>query len=136
MVLNTNITFKTNLSILSNTITKFISPHRHARKTTTPVRLLDILQLRFTQVTQLSDFYFSKKELLWIFIYNKFFLELTSAPWLRALYKKVSALSRFPYHEQFVSIFNWVMNKLSCYKSSGYSVLVITTLTINNLHNS
>ena len=77
-------------------ITKFISPHRHARKTTTPVRLLDILQLRFTQVTQLSDFYFGKKELLWIFISNKFFLELTSAPWLRTLYKKVSALSRVP----------------------------------------
>ena len=52
MVLNTNITFKTNLSILSNTITKFISPNRHARKTQmTPVRFLHILQVQFTQVT-------------------------------------------------------------------------------------
>ena len=44
MVLNTNITFETNLSILSNTIIKFISPNHHARKTsTTPVRFLHIL---------------------------------------------------------------------------------------------
>ena len=62
MVLNTNIIFETNLSILSNTITKFISPNRHARKTSaTLVRFLHILQLRFNQVTQLSGFYFSKK---------------------------------------------------------------------------
>ena len=32
MVLNTNIIFETNLSILSNTITNFISPNHHARK--------------------------------------------------------------------------------------------------------
>ena len=52
MVLKTNIIFQTNLSILSNTITKFISPNCHARKTpTTPVRFLHILQLRSTQVT-------------------------------------------------------------------------------------
>ena len=64
IVLNTNITFETNLSILSNTITKFIPPNHHASKTsTTPIRFLHILQLRFTQVTQLSGFYFSKKEL-------------------------------------------------------------------------
>ena len=44
MVLNTIITFKTNLSILSNTMAKFISPNRHARKTsTTLVRFLHIL---------------------------------------------------------------------------------------------
>ena len=36
-----------------------------SRKTsTTRVRFLHILQLRFTQVTQLSGFYYSKKELL------------------------------------------------------------------------
>ena len=41
---NTNITFKTNFSILSNTITKFISSNRHTRKTlTTPIRFLHIL---------------------------------------------------------------------------------------------
>ena len=45
MVLNTNITFETNLSILSNTIAKIISPNHHARKTTTSVRFLHILQL-------------------------------------------------------------------------------------------
>ena len=61
MVLNTNIIFETNLSILSNTITNFISPNHHARKTTNLVRFLHILQLQFTQVTQLSGFYFSKK---------------------------------------------------------------------------
>ena len=44
MVSNTNITFETNLSILSNTIAKFISPNCHARKTsTTLVRFLNIL---------------------------------------------------------------------------------------------
>ena len=32
-------------------ITIFISPNRHARKTTTPVRFSHILPLRFTQVT-------------------------------------------------------------------------------------
>ena len=43
-VLNTNITFKTNLSILHNTITKFIPPNYHARKTSqTPVRFLHTL---------------------------------------------------------------------------------------------
>ena len=41
MVLNTIIKFKTNLSILSNTITKFILPNCHARKTSTT-------QVRFT----------------------------------------------------------------------------------------
>ena len=67
MVLNTNITFETNLSILDNTTTKFISPNCHARKTSsTPIRFLNTLQLRFTQVTQLSDFYFSKKFFLLI----------------------------------------------------------------------
>ena len=67
MVLNTNITFETNLSILNITITKFISPNCHARKTsTTPVRFSNTLQLRFSQVTQLSDFYFSKKFFLLI----------------------------------------------------------------------
>ena len=77
IVLNTNITFETNLSILSNTITKFIPPNHHASKTsTTPIRFLHILQLRFTQVTQLSGFYFSKKELSWMFSFNKFFLLL------------------------------------------------------------
>ena len=102
VVLNTNITFKTNSSILCNTIAKFISPNRHARKTsTTPVRFLHILQLRFNQVTWLSSFYFCKKELWWMFSSNKFFLLITSprvlrgAPWLMALYK-VSALSRVP----------------------------------------
>ena len=46
MVLNTNITFETNLSILSNTIAKFISCNHHARNTsTTLVRFLHILQL-------------------------------------------------------------------------------------------
>ena len=46
MVFNTNITLGTNLSILSNTIAKFISPNRHAGKTsTTPVRFLHISQL-------------------------------------------------------------------------------------------
>ena len=75
MVLNTNITFETNLSILSNIITKFISPNCHARKTSTMwVRFLHILQLIFTQVTQLLGFYFSKKELQWIFNSNKSFL--------------------------------------------------------------
>ena len=79
MVLNTIIKFKTNLSILSNTITKFILPNCHARKTSTiQVRFLHILQLRFTQVTQLSAFYFSKKELPWMFSFNKFFLLITS----------------------------------------------------------
>ena len=78
MILNTNITFESNLSILGNTITKFISPNRHARKTsTTPVRFLHILQLRFTEVTQLSGFYYSKKELLWMFSLNRFFLLIT-----------------------------------------------------------
>ena len=71
--------FKTNLIILSNAITKFISPNCHARKTsTTPVGFLHILQLRITQVTQLSGFYFSKKELLWMFSFNKFSLHITS----------------------------------------------------------
>ena len=79
MILNTNITFESNLSILGNTITKFISPNRHARKTsTTPVRFLQILQLRFTEVTQLSGFYYSKKELLWMFSLNRFLLLITS----------------------------------------------------------
>ena len=32
MLLNTNITFKTNLSTLSNTFTKFISPNCHAKQ--------------------------------------------------------------------------------------------------------
>ena len=78
MVLNTIIKFKTNLSILDNTITKFILPNCHARKTlTTQVRFLYILQLWFTQVTQLSA-YFSKKELPWMFSFNKFFLLITS----------------------------------------------------------
>ena len=79
MVLNTNITLNKNLSILSNTITKLISPNCHARKTsTTPVRFLHIFQLRFTQITQLSSLYFSKKELQWVFCSNKFFLLITS----------------------------------------------------------
>ena len=44
MALSTNITLETNLSILSNTISKFISPNRHARKiSTTLVRFLHIL---------------------------------------------------------------------------------------------
>ena len=61
MVLNTNIIFEANLSILGNTITKFISPNHQAReKSTTLVRSLHILLLRFTQVTRLSGFYFSK----------------------------------------------------------------------------
>ena len=43
-VLNTNITFKTNLSILHNTITKFTPPNYHARRTSqTPVRFLHTL---------------------------------------------------------------------------------------------
>ena len=80
MVLNTNITFEINLSILSNTITKIISPNRHARKTSiTLVRFLHILQLRFTQVTQFSGFYFSNTELLWMLSSNKFFLLITSS---------------------------------------------------------
>ena len=79
MVLNIDITFETNLSILSNTITKSISLNCHARKTsTTLVRLLHVLQLRFLQVTQLSGFYFSKKELRWMFSSNMFFLLITS----------------------------------------------------------
>ena len=79
MVLNTNITLKTNVSILSNTIAKFISPNHHARKTsTTLVRFLHILQLRCIQVTQLSGFYLRKKELWWTFCTNKFFLLITS----------------------------------------------------------
>ena len=46
MVLNTNITFETNLSILSNTIAKFISHNHHARKTsTTLVKFLHMKQL-------------------------------------------------------------------------------------------
>ena len=46
IVLNTNATFETNLSIFSNTSAKFISPNRHAKKTsTTRVRFLHILQL-------------------------------------------------------------------------------------------
>ena len=49
MVMNTNITFETNLSILSNTITKFIS----AKTSTTLLRFLHIVQLIFTQVIQL-----------------------------------------------------------------------------------
>ena len=73
------LTFETNLSILSNTITKSISLNCHARKTsTTLVRLLHVLQLRFLQVTQLSGFYFSKKELRWMFSSNMFFLLITS----------------------------------------------------------
>ena len=114
LVLNTNIIFETNLSILSNTTTKFISSNRHARKTTTPVRSFYILQLRFTQVKQLSGFYFSKKELLWMFSSNNFFLLITSP---RALSWQVHIDYRlcitrcqhcwgFPYHEQIVSIFN------------------------------
>ena len=79
MVVNSNIIFKTNLSILSNSISKFILPNRHARKTsTTLVRFLHILQLRFTQITQLSGFYFSKKELPWMFSFNKFCMLITS----------------------------------------------------------
>ena len=80
IVLNTNVTFETNLSIFSNTITKFIQPNHHASKTsTTPVRFLQhILQLRFTQVTQLSGFHFSKKELPWMFSFNTFFQLITS----------------------------------------------------------
>ena len=79
MVLNTNKTFETNLSILSNTITKFILSNCHTRKaSTTLVRFLHLLQLRLTQFTQLSGFYFSKKELLWMFSSNKFFLFITS----------------------------------------------------------
>ena len=45
MVFDTNIIFGTNLSILSNTIAKFISPNLHARKTKTPVIFLHISHL-------------------------------------------------------------------------------------------
>ena len=78
LVLNTNITFKL-ICIHSNTITKFIPPNCCARNTSaTPERFLHILQLRFTQVTQLSGFYFSKKELAWMCSSNKFFLLIIS----------------------------------------------------------
>ena len=61
MVLNTNIIFEANLSILGNTITKFISPNHQAReKSTTLVRSLHILQLRFTQVTRFQVFILAK----------------------------------------------------------------------------
>ena len=67
------------ICIHSNTITEFIPPNQHARKTlTTLVRFLHILQFRFTQVTQLPGIYFNKKELTWMFSSNKFFLLITS----------------------------------------------------------
>ena len=64
-VLNTNITFETNLSILSNAITKFIPTNHHARKTsTTPVKFLHVkFTVKFTQATQISGFYFSIKKI-------------------------------------------------------------------------
>ena len=67
MVLNTNITFETNLSILSNTIAKFISHNHHARKTSTTRKIL-------TYETVIL----AKKELWWMFSSNKFFLLITS----------------------------------------------------------
>ena len=64
-VLNTNITFETNLSILSNAITKFIPTNHHARKTsTTPVKFLHVkFTVKFTQATQISGFYLSIKKI-------------------------------------------------------------------------
>ena len=65
IVLNTNITFETNLSILSNAITKFNPTNHHAGKTsTTPVKFLHVkFTVKFTQATQISGFYFSIKKI-------------------------------------------------------------------------
>ena len=93
MVVNANITFETNLSILSNTIAKFISCNHHARKTsTTLARFLHILQL-FWQKRIIYSGCSVPTSFSCLFLVQEFCVD---APWLRALYNKVSALPRVP----------------------------------------
>ena len=92
MVLNTIIKFKTNLSILSNTITKFILPNCHARKTSTT-------QVRFTVTIYSSysafSFLFQQKRITIDVQFQQVFpayyqsnsSELTSAPWCRSTHE-------------------------------------------------
>ena len=134
MLLNTNITFKTNLSTLSNAFTKFISPKCHASKTSaTLVKIFtykDLLELHSFQV-----FILAKKNYCGCLVPTSFScLLLVQEFWV----DKCTLVKGFV--QQVVSIidgslmsklFNPVWISFHVDRFSSYPVLIITTLTIS-----